>query len=236
MSPLATSRRRRAPVGVLLAPIASIAIAAIAVTAFLIPANDGIEDRAQGGVSTFVPPRGHKTPHPIPSVQVVTSGNEIATGFAVGGNRIVTVAHVLDGAVTVAGTRARVVRVDRRTDLALLALRGPATAQDPPALAVESAPAGSRLRLLRLRDGRPSAQSVDVRRAIVAHVRAAGAERAVTRPALELAAEVSPGDSGAPLLSSSGALAGVIFAASRSRENTAYAVDASALSRLLASR
>jgi S1-C subfamily serine protease len=169
-------------------------------------------------------------------VQVVTSGNEIATGFAVGRDWIVTVAHALDGDVTVAGTRARVVRVDRRSDLALLALRGPAAPQDPPALAVESARAGWRLRLLRLRDGRPSEQSVDVRRAIVAHVRAAGAQRAVTRPALELAARVSPGDSGAPLLSDSGALAGVLFAASRGRTNTAYAVDASAVKRLLEPR
>jgi S1-C subfamily serine protease len=212
------------------------AIAAVAIAALLIPANDSIEDRPHVGVSTFVPPRGHKTPNPTPSVQVVTSGTEIATGFAVGRDRIVTVAHVLDGAVTVAGTRARVVRVDRRSDLALLALRGSAAPQDPPALAVESARAGSRLRLLRLRDGRPSAQSVDVRRAIVAHVRAAGAHGASTRPALELAARVSPGDSGAPLLSDSGALAGVLFAASRGRDNTAYAVDASAVKRLLAPR
>jgi len=68
----------------------------------------------------------------------------------------------------------------------------------------------------------------------VAHVRAPGAERALTRPALELAAGVEAGDSGAPVLSSSGALAGVIFATSNRRTDTAYAVDASALTRLLA--
>jgi S1-C subfamily serine protease len=179
----------------------------------------------------------------------VTSGGEIATGFTVGGNRIVTVAHILDGRATVAGTEARVIRVDRRADLALLAVPGrvayapgagtaaraaDATDSATPALATDSASAGARLRLLRLRDGHPSLLSVDVRRTIVAHVRTVGAPYAVTRPALELAARVAPGDSGAPLISDSGALAGVIFAASSRRDGTAYAVDASAVARLLA--
>jgi S1-C subfamily serine protease len=175
--------------------------------------------------------------HPSGVIPVrVTSGNQIATGFAVGRDRIVTVAHVLGEPVTVDGARARIVRADRRSDLALLEVPGLGTGSaDATALAAISARVGSRLRLLRLRDGRASSLSVDVRRAIVAHVRA-GRARAVTRPALELAARVAPGDSGAPLVSGSGALAGVIFAASRRRETTAYAVDARAVMRLIAPR
>jgi hypothetical protein len=167
----------------------------------------------------------------------VASGNEIATGFAVGGDRIVTVAHVLGGALTVDGTRARVVRVDRPSDLALLAVPGlalAAKAAGAPGLAAESTRAGSRVRVLRLRDGRPSSLSVDIRRAIVAYVRAPGAAHAVTRPALELGGRVAPGDSGAPVVSPSGELTGVIFAGSRRRDDTAYAVDASAVTRLIA--
>jgi S1-C subfamily serine protease len=160
----------------------------------------------------------------------VTSGAEIATGFAVGRDRVVTVAHVLDGTVKVGGSAAKVLRLDRRSDLALLAVRG-ITARPP---AVAAAGAGDELRMLRLRGGRSSSRSVRVRRAIVAHVRAPGAERAITRPALELAARIEPGDSGAAVVSPSGALAGVVFAASTRRENTAYAVDASAVARLLA--
>jgi S1-C subfamily serine protease len=176
----------------------------------------------------------------------VVSGDEIATGFGLGGDRIVTVAHALDAAatvdrlpVTVDGTPARLIRIDRHSDIALLAvagLRAGASRSGPPALETVSARERMRLRLLRIRDGRPSPLSVDVRRAIVAHVRTAGAERAVTRPALEIEAHISPGDSGAPLVSDSGALAGVVFAASRGRENTAYAVDASAVKRLIAPR
>jgi S1-C subfamily serine protease len=174
----------------------------------------------------------------------VASGGEVATGFAVGRDRVVTVAHVLEGAVRVAGVRAQVLRVDRRSDLALLAVRG-GTGRSPAASAivgrspasagdeVRIASAGDEVRVVVLRNGRSSARSVRMRRAIVAHVRAAGAEQAVTRPALELAARVRDGDSGAPVLARSGALVGVVFAASSRRENTAYAVDASAVARLL---
>jgi S1-C subfamily serine protease len=167
----------------------------------------------------------------------VTSGHEVATGFALGGDRIVTVAHVLDGPLAVNGRPARLVRADRRSDLALLSVPGlGAPARDggsaPPA--TESAVAGTPARVLRLRSGHLSAVSVHIRRAIVAHVRTAGARRAVMRPALELAARVRAGDSGAPVVSRTGALVGVIFAASNGRENTAYAVDASAVTRLIA--
>jgi S1-C subfamily serine protease len=176
----------------------------------------------------------------------VTSGGEIATGFASGHNRVVTVAHVVDGAVRqggkdaveedgpdsvkVSGIRARVLRVDRRSDLALLGVPGAAGRL----LSVAAADAGDEVRLLRLRGGRPSSQSVRVRRAIVAHVRAPGAEPPVTRPALELAARVRAGDSGGPVVSRSGAIVGVVFAESSGRANTAYAVDATAVTRLLA--
>lgn len=64
----------------------------------------------------------------------------------------------------------------------------------------------------------------------------AGAQRAVARPSLELSARVAPGDSGAPVITDAGALAGVVFAASRKRANTAYAVDASAVTHLLRRR
>jgi hypothetical protein len=177
----------------------------------------------------------------------VTSGSEVATGFGVGRDRVVTVAHVLAGAVRVGGTPAhvggtpvrvggspaRVVRVDRRADLALLRVPGIASAARDESRVGGGVGAGDEVRVLRLRSGRSDSLSAQVRRAIVAHVRTLGAKRAVTRPALELEARVAAGDSGAPVLSRSGALVGVIFATSARRENTAYAVDASAVWRLL---
>jgi S1-C subfamily serine protease len=178
----------------------------------------------------------------------------VATGFGVGGDRVVTVAHVLGGAVRVGGVPARVVRVDRRADLALLRVAGVAGAAPGEsgdgegagggeeadagvgerAGDGEEAGAGDEVRVLRLRSGRSDSLSGRVRRAIVAHVRALGAPRAVTRPALALDARVVPGDSGAPVVSRSGALVGVVFATSARREGRAYAVDASAVRRLIA--
>jgi trypsin-like peptidase len=164
----------------------------------------------------------------------VSSGHGIATGFAVASGRVVTVAHVIDGPVTVRRRRARVLRVDRRDDVALLSV--PGLHAHAPGNA--SAASGEHLRVVRLRDGASSSLSVHVRRSIVAHVRAPGAARAVVRPALELATlrrrgGVAPGDSGAAVITDSGELAGIVFAASRHRPDTAYAVDASALTQLL---
>jgi hypothetical protein len=160
----------------------------------------------------------------------VSSGNGIATGFAVADGRVITVSHVLDGPVTVGGRRVRVLRVDHRNDLALLAAPG----QPGHAPSITSAANGEHLRVIRIRRDGLSSLSVHARRSIVAHVRAAGAARAVVRPALELSARIAPGDSGAAVVSDGGALAGVLFAASRNRSDTAYAVDASAVRHLLA--
>ena len=68
-----------------------------------------------------------------PGVHRVAAGGagppQFATGFEAGGDRLVTVAHVLDAgpAVSVDGRRAAVVRVDRRDDLALLRVPGLST-------------------------------------------------------------------------------------------------------------
>jgi hypothetical protein len=126
----------------------------------------------------------------------------------------------------------RVLRIDRRNDLALLSVPGlHAAAPD-----IAGADNDEHLRVVRVRDGAPSLLSVHVRRSIVAHVRAAGSARAFARPALELSAVeghgAASGDSGAPVITDSGAVAGVIFAASRNRADTAYAVDADQLRRL----
>jgi hypothetical protein len=187
------------------------------------------------GVAAFL--RADSSPGPADAGIVplpISSGNGIATGFAVAGGRVVTVAHVLAGPVTVAGRRVRVVRVDRRDDLALLS--GAGAAASP---VTAGAANGEHLRVVRLRAGRPSSLSVHVRRSIVAHVRAPGAVQARVRPVLELSVagrgggKVVPGDSGAAVVTDSGELAGIVFATSRNRGGIAYAVDARRLQPLL---
>jgi S1-C subfamily serine protease len=163
------------------------------------------------------------------------SGPEaVGSGFVAGPGRVVTVAHLLDPGSRIAvrgpaapARRARLLRVDQRNDLALLAvpgLRGPT---------LRTAGAGDDVRLLLLRDGRAVTRPARVRREIRAHVRAAPGARSRTRSALELAARISAGDSGAPVLSGKGEVTGVLFARSRERARTAYAVGASAVDELV---
>jgi S1-C subfamily serine protease len=169
-------------------------------------------------------------------VSVLGQGTERATGFSVAAGRVVTVAHAVRGggpirvrAGRAAARSARVLRLDRRTDVALLAvpgLRGRAPV-------TESADGEGPVRVLALRGDRVVTVPGSVRRAIDAHVTAPGSGRTLRRPALELEARLRGGDSGAPVLTSEGKLAGVLFARSRNRADTAYAVDAVAVEQLL---
>jgi S1-C subfamily serine protease len=153
-----------------------------------------------------------------PGVLPVRVAQGDATAFAIGDGRAVTVAHVLRAGrpVRVAARRARVLRVDRRLDVAVLATgagRGSAARGG-------AARAGDRVTVRVLRSGAVRALRATVRRTIAARVRSpGGAVRA--RPALELAAAVMRGDSGAPVLDGDGRVLGVVFA---SADGIAYAV------------
>jgi S1-C subfamily serine protease len=169
-------------------------------------------------------------------VSVLGHGAERATGFTVAAGRVVTVAHAVEGGGPIrvrvqraAARSARVLRLDRRTDVALLAVPGLRGRAQETASADGNVP----VRVLALRGGRVVAVPASVRRAIDARVSAPGSGRALHRPALELEARLRAGDSGAPVLTSEGKLAGVLFARSRTRVHTAYAVDAVAVERLL---
>ena len=128
--------------------------------------------------------------------------------------RVVTVAHVLNGhGVSVSGRPARLARVDRGDDLAVLQLR------------IEGEHVGGRGFAV-LTPGR----AVPAIGTAPHHARRS---TALSRPALEIRAEVSAGDSGAPVVDGRGHLLGVLFARSRSREGIAYAVDADAVGDIL---
>ena len=139
---------------------------------------------------------------PPEPLRVTVSGSGIATAIPIGAGRVLTVAHVLDGArfVRVDGRPARVVRVDRRLDLAELAVPG---LDAPP---VRTATGGGEAVVRVLRDGEVVTLSAPVRRRVTASI--AGH----SRPALELAATVEPGDSGAPVLDAQGRVLGLVFA------------------------
>jgi S1-C subfamily serine protease len=177
-----------------------------------------------------------------PAVVSVTIGSgpapaDVATGFVTGRGHVVTVAHVLrDGDVvrvtppTGRARRARVVRVDRRLDLALLAAPGLRAAR-----AVLRRADGA-VRVLLRRDGALRPLPATIRRHIIARVQAAAGGRPSIRPALELAAPILAGDSGAPVVDARGRIAAVVFARSDRRPGIAYAVDAPALAAFLRAR
>ena len=124
--------------------------------------------------------------------------DERATAVATGDGRVLTVAHVLDGArsVRVGERPARVVRVDDRRDVAELAVPG-----------IEADPA-------RFARGGGTVQVHLLRETISARVlrRVTATLDGARRPALELAARVQPGDSGAPVTDADGRLVGLVFA------------------------
>jgi S1-C subfamily serine protease len=159
-----------------------------------------------------------------PSVLEVRVADHDATAFGVGDGRAVTVAHVLRAGrpVLVGGRRARVLRVDRRLDVALLAVTG---VRGAARRSVAKAGDHATVRVMRA-DGASSLRAT-VRRTITAHIGGA------VRPALELAAEVMPGDSGAPVVDSDGRVIGIVFAQASGTQALAYALDARALDTLL---
>jgi S1-C subfamily serine protease len=81
-----------------------------------------------------------------------------------------------------------------------------------------------------LRGGAVEALPATVRRTLTARV--SGSGRTEVRPALELAAAVMPGDSGAPIVAADGRVVGIVFAQASDRDLT-YALDARAVPSLL---
>jgi S1-C subfamily serine protease len=190
---------------------------------------------ALAGCGGAAPPAASPSPMPSspPAVLQVTvrapdRAAEVATAFATGDGRAVTVAHAIAGRRSVlvaapegAARRARVLRADVRLDLALLAVPGLKAAT----LRTARARAGQAARVLVVRGGRTRSLRATVRRLITANVREAPDANAQVRHALELDAEVIQGDSGAPVLDREGRVIGAVFAQASDRDDRAYAVD-----------
>ena len=169
---------------------------------------------------------------------------ERATGFVVAPGRVMTVAHVLDGAV-----RVEVRPAPARGGGAPGPGRPPARGGGAPGPGRVPARGGAArvvrtdraldLAVLRV----PGATGPRVRfgdhardlrllaaRAVPAQVRRRVDARLVDqpgrprRPSLEMAATVLPGDSGAPVVGADGAIVGVVYARSTRRSATAYAI------------
>ena len=155
----------------------------------------------------------------------------VATAFSVAPGRAITVAHAVDGRRTVLvaapgqkARRVRVLRTDRRLDLAVLAVPDVRV----PVFGSERLESGMYGFVQVLRGTERITLHAQLLRQITASVRNAPGAVAQVRPALELRTVVAQGDSGAPVLDLNGRVIGMLFAQAGDREDRAYALDASA--------
>jgi S1-C subfamily serine protease len=177
----------------------------------------------------------HQATPTTPAIFKVTIPNgtpmaDVATAFSVAPGRAITVAHavgrhrtVLVAAPGQRARRVRVLRTDRRLDLAVLAVPNVRV----PVFGSERLESGMYGYVQVLRGAERLTVSAQLLRRITAGTRNAPRAAAQVRPALELRTIVAQGDSGAPVLDLNGRVIGMIFAQSYGREDRAYALDAS---------
>ena len=162
-----------------------------------------------------------------------SSGSGVAAGPV---GHVVTVAHTVAGAtsltvIDIDGVErdARVVAFDPEIDLAVLAVDG----LEATPLAVGDVQLGD-LTLVRWSagDGVTSRQ-VDVTQRLAITIDDIYGDVSVQRSGFEFTGNIVVGDSGGPIVSTDGAVIGIVYARSRSRASTAFATDGSEITALL---
>jgi len=178
-------------------------------------------------------------PHPETStVEIETWGchavSEQATGWWARGGLVVTVAHAVRGSTSVAagGVEARVVAVDLRSDVAVLAPSRPARHAGL-AVAPDQTRGGSAW-VGHVVAGRPRATSTTASRDLVINIDEPADDTTYTRRGLSLTFGAVRGDSGAPVVDRDGAVVGMIFATARADAHLSYAVSAAEIAAVLA--
>jgi S1-C subfamily serine protease len=170
-------------------------------------------------------------PHPErAAVDVETSGchavSDRATGWVGPGGLVVTVAHAVRGstAVTAGGVAARVIGLDLRSDVAVLAV--PA-GDHLGRLALKRGEArGGAAWVAHLVDGRPRATSTSTSNSVVITIDEPADGTTYTRRGQALTFGATRGDSGAPVVDRAGAVVGMVFATARADAHLSYAVSA----------
>jgi S1-C subfamily serine protease len=164
---------------------------------------------------------------------------QLGSGVVVGRpEQVVTVAHTIAGAtaITVVDATghehtATVRAFDKDRDLAVLSVAD----LEAPALDLAPAVAGTGATLAWSRDGGVEYDAIEVTKRLAVTIEDIYVEDTVERAGLELAGEIRVGDSGGPVLSSTGDVIGIIYANSRSRDGVGFATDSSELASVLQS-
>ena len=162
--------------------------------------------------------------------------NQTGTGFVVSPGRVVTNAHVVAGVsepvVEIPGGGAlpgRVVYFDTQHDLAVLAVDG---LRSRTAAAGPDLPAGSAAAFAGYPHGGPfqskPATVQDIATVLVPDIYG---NNAVPEDVYRLAGDVQPGNSGGPLLTTDGQVAGVVFAKATTESSLGFAITMNDLAR-----
>ena len=179
--------------------------------------------------SLLVPQAGLQAQAPDPtaiesSVVRIETLNSVGTGFVIAPERVVTAAHVVDGAngpsviTPDQELTGRVLAVDRALDVALLEVSG----LSAPAIEFASSPP-------RVLDevyafGNPLGGGTSASRGIVS---------AVSDETIQTDAAVNPGNSGGPLLDADGQVVGVVVSKDAEAEGVSFAVPAASVQAFL---
>lgn len=169
-------------------------------------------------------------PNAIVQVEVLgcQPGTETGSGAFVDDGIVLTSAHTLRGVREVTVSRgdqsvaAEVVAFDPDNDLAYL--RADLEPHDPLHVDAHRITPGSRGSAWVVRDGEAVRLDVTVVRPVRINTEDIYIDSLVTRPGLELEADIRPGDSGGPVVVD-GSVIGVLWARSRRAELRAYAID-----------
>lgn len=138
-----------------------------------------------------------------------------ATGVALKGGWIATVAHSFSGVASysVVGRDAELVYLDLEKDLALLWGEPP---EDDFSITLADDPAVRNARVVSYPTPDDPAQVFPVEVLRLANVTLDGEGR---RKALEIVADINPGDSGSPMVNADGELIGIVFATARGADS-----------------
>jgi S1-C subfamily serine protease len=192
------------------------------------------------GCQTTTPPNAVDSGVGIVAEGCAGLATDVGSGMTIARDgQVATTAHTVGGATSItvidsAGNEfpATITAFDKDADLALLDVPGLAT----PPLSIGEASIDDATAVVWSPDEGVRPVPVRVTKRLSITIEDIYVEDEVRRSGLELAGDISAGDSGGAVVDDAGEVVGIIYAQSRQRPQTAFATDHSELARLLSER